>query len=291
MQRAKCNYDNPADALFVWQGRFREALANFEQVVAGDRSSMSMLNIHGWDSVALALIFIGLCRWHLGHPDEDLAVIAQGVERARTQGNTFTMGLVRLCACVLRLLRRESAAAKTEAELLTRLDDDLGMQGDSVAKAFSACATLQETPTLSALAELSEIVRGFRSQDTKLMSPSFSHRLPKVMAKSARLTPPWRKLPTPSLWSKFRPSASGKPNSLDSRASCFRNAIIRICPKPRPASATQLKWRAARRPKCSNCARPPASRGCSPGKGREMRRARCSPKSTTGSLKASTRRI
>ena len=46
---------------------------------------------------------------------------------------------------------------------------------------------------------------------------------------------------TPSLLSQFLLSASGRPNSLGSRASCFRNAIIRICPKPRPASATQVQ--------------------------------------------------
>ena len=100
-------------------------------------------------------------------------MIAQGIQRARILGNTFSMWVVGLCACVLRLLRRESAAAKTEAELLTRLVDDLGIQGDAEAKALSACAMLQQTPTLSTLAELSEIVRGFRSQDTKLLSPSF----------------------------------------------------------------------------------------------------------------------
>ena len=61
------------------------------------------------------------------------------------------------------------------------------------------------------------------------------------MAKSARLKSPWRKLRTPSLLSQFLLSASGRPNSLGSRASCFRNAIIRICPKPRPASATQVQ--------------------------------------------------
>jgi tetratricopeptide (TPR) repeat protein len=160
------------DTLY-WQGRFREAMANFEHVVAGDRSSMGMLTVHGWDSVALAFIYIGLCRWQLGHAGEDFAVMARGLERADTQGNKFTMGLVRLCTCTLRLLRRETATAKTEAELLTRVDDDLGMQGDSVAKAFSACARLQETPTKSTLGELSEIVRGFLSQDTKFMSPIF----------------------------------------------------------------------------------------------------------------------
>jgi tetratricopeptide (TPR) repeat protein len=160
------------DTLY-WQGRFHEALANFEQVVAGDRLSMGMLNIHGWDSVALALIYIGLCRWQLGHPGEELAVIAQGVERARPQGTTYTMGLVRLCTCVLHLVRRESAAAKTEAELLKRVDDDLGMQENPVTKALSACAMLQQTPTLSTLSELSEIVRAFWAQDTKFMSPIF----------------------------------------------------------------------------------------------------------------------
>jgi tetratricopeptide (TPR) repeat protein len=160
------------DTLY-WRGRFREALASLEQVVACDRSSMGMLDIQGWDSVALALIYMGLCQWHLGHPGEDLALIAQGVERARTQGNRFTMRLVRLCTCVLRLLRREAAAAITEADLLSRADDDLGLQGDSVAKAFSACAMLQQKPTLSTLAELSEIVRDFRSLNTKFWSPIF----------------------------------------------------------------------------------------------------------------------
>jgi hypothetical protein len=136
---------------------------------------MGMPNIHGWDSVAFAFILIGLCRWQLGQPGEDDALIAQGVERARAQGNRFTIGLLRLFACTLRLLRRETGAAKTEAALLTRVDDELGMQGGgtSVAKAFSACATLQEATTLSTLAELSEIVRGFLSQGTSLMSPIF----------------------------------------------------------------------------------------------------------------------
>jgi class 3 adenylate cyclase/tetratricopeptide (TPR) repeat protein len=160
------------DTLY-WEGRFREALSHFEQVVAGDRSSMGMLNIHGWDSVAIAFVYIGLCRWQLGHPGEDLALIAQGVERAFTQDNRLTIGLVRLCTCVLRLLRREAAAAKAEAELLCKLDDDLGMQGNLVTKALSACVMLQQTPTFSTLSELSEIIRGFRSQDTKFMYPIF----------------------------------------------------------------------------------------------------------------------
>jgi predicted ATPase len=142
-------------------------------VVAGDRSSMGMPNIHGWDSVAIAFIYIGLCRWQLGHPGENLAMIARGVERAHAQDNTYTMGLVRLCTCVLRLLRRESAASKTEAELLKQLDDDLGLQENSVTKALSACAMLQKTPTASTLAELSEVVRGFLAQDTKFMSPIY----------------------------------------------------------------------------------------------------------------------
>ena len=184
------------DTLY-WQGRFREALSNFEQVVAGDRSSMGMLNVHGWDSVALALIYIGLCRWHLGHPDEDLAPIAQGVERARTQGNSFTMGLVRLVTCVLRLLRRDAAAAKSEAELLTRVDDDLGLPGNSVSKAISACAMLQQTSTLSTLAELSEIVRDFGLKIQSFCTPFSSRRWPKVIGESARSKPPWRKLLTP----------------------------------------------------------------------------------------------
>jgi tetratricopeptide (TPR) repeat protein len=160
------------DTLY-WQGRFREALANFEQVAGGYWSAMGMLNIYGWDSVALALGYSGLCRWHLGHPDEDLPMIERAIQRARTLGHTFTMLVVRNCACKLRLLRRESVAAQSEAELFSGLVADAGVPGDPrVAKAYSHCATLQQTPTLSTLAKLLEVFRVV-SQDTKLMSPIF----------------------------------------------------------------------------------------------------------------------
>ena len=160
------------DTLY-WQGRFRQALANFDQVLARDRSSIGMLNIFRWDSVALALGYRGLCRWHLGHPDEDLRMIERGIQRARTLGHTFTMLVVRMCACKLRLLRRESVAAQSETELLTGLVGDPGTPGDpQVAKAYSHCAMLQQTPTLTTLANLLEVFRGF-SQNTSLMSPIF----------------------------------------------------------------------------------------------------------------------
>jgi tetratricopeptide (TPR) repeat protein len=160
------------DTLY-WQGLFRQALACFEHMVANYRSAMGMLNTYGWDSVALGLSYIGLCRWHMGHLGEDLPMIARGIQRASTLDHTFTMFLVRLNACSLHLLRRDSTAALSEAELRTGLADDLGLQGDLLTKAFSDCAMLQEKPALPTLAELSQIVRDLQFQNTKLISPFF----------------------------------------------------------------------------------------------------------------------
>jgi len=100
-------------------------------------------------------------------------MIARGIQRASTLDHTFTIFLVRLNACSLHLLRRDSTAALSEAEMRTGLAGDLGLQGDSLTRAFSDCAMLQQTPTLPTLAELAEIVRDFQSQNTKLISPFF----------------------------------------------------------------------------------------------------------------------
>jgi tetratricopeptide (TPR) repeat protein len=71
------------------------------------------------------------------------------------------------------MLRRESAAVEKEALLTKGSYDEFGVQGDPPMKAFSDCAALQQAPIRSTLVELSEILRGFRLDETNFMSTIF----------------------------------------------------------------------------------------------------------------------
>ena len=98
----------------------------------------------------------------------------------------------------------------------------------------------------------------------------------------------------PSSWSwHFRRWRAPAPNCTRrsygaSGASCCCSVRDRIPRPARTASARRSKSRKRSRRNRWSCARRRASRGCSRNKAIATRRARCSPRSTTGSPKAST---
>jgi class 3 adenylate cyclase/tetratricopeptide (TPR) repeat protein len=66
------------DSLY-WQGRFREALTNFDYVVANYRPAMGVLNVHGFDGLAISLAYTGLSKWQLGQADKALPMISKAI--------------------------------------------------------------------------------------------------------------------------------------------------------------------------------------------------------------------
>jgi predicted ATPase len=156
------------DSLY-WQGRFREALTNVEQAVAAYRPALGVVNFHGWDSAVLSFMYIGLCYWQLGYPNRDVPMILKASERATSINHTATTGIARMCGCLLYLLRRDSAAAEREADLMTSLFAGLDATAyQPLYRALQISASLQREPTRAALEELSEIVKGMQIVGYKL---------------------------------------------------------------------------------------------------------------------------
>jgi predicted ATPase len=150
------------DSLY-WQGRFREALTNVEQAVAVYRPALGVVNFHGWDSAVLSFMYIGLCYWQLGYPNRDVPMILKASERATSINHTATTGIARMCGCLWYLLRRDSAAAEREADLMASLFTGLDATAyQPLYRALQISASLQREPTRAALEELSEIVKGMQ---------------------------------------------------------------------------------------------------------------------------------
>ena len=159
------------DTLY-WLGRFPEALSNFEKVIAEYRLSLGILNLHGWDSLALSLAYRGLCMWLLGRPSNSLEMMSKAVERSKMIGHRESLSVVQLILFQLHWLNGKSEAALTQAQLFSDLYAELEgpLPAREIGQAFADCALLQDQPTESVVEELSKIVDHFRQTGANLMS-------------------------------------------------------------------------------------------------------------------------
>jgi tetratricopeptide (TPR) repeat protein len=157
------------DSLY-WQGHFREALDNLNQAISKYRPVLGVINLHGWDSVVFSLLYGALCSWHLGYPDKAMPMLVRASERADSINHTETTGMVRLVGCVLHLLRRDSAAAEREAQLMDWLYKDLNATSyDPLIRGLRLCALLQHNPTRPELEELSGLIHLLQQNGASLL--------------------------------------------------------------------------------------------------------------------------
>jgi tetratricopeptide (TPR) repeat protein len=159
------------DSLY-WQGRFREALTNFDYVVANYRPVMGVLNVHGWDGLAFSLAYTGLCMWQLGQADKALPMISKAIERASAIENPVSVGLVQFIGCNLYWLQRDWTALEREATLVMRLSEEQGFPVFSeTSRAYWHCASFRQQPTRSRLAEVAETARRLRVFENNINVP------------------------------------------------------------------------------------------------------------------------
>jgi hypothetical protein len=157
-----------------WQGRFREALTNFDYVVANYRPAMGVLNVHGWDGLALSLAYTGLSMWQMGHAGKALPMIFKAIERANVIEHHETVCLAQVIACHLYWLERDWIALEREANLMMKLSEEQGFPVFSeIGRACWQCASLQQRPTQSSVAELAEYANRLRLLDEKANVPIF----------------------------------------------------------------------------------------------------------------------
>jgi class 3 adenylate cyclase/tetratricopeptide (TPR) repeat protein len=159
------------DSLY-WQGRFREALTSFDYVVANYRPAMGVLNVHGWDGLALSLAYTGLSMWQLGQADKALPMISKAIERATAIENPTSLGLAHYIGCNLYWLQRDWIALEREAELMMSLSEEQGFPVFSeISRAYWHCASFRQQPTRSRLAEVAETARRLQVFESKVNVP------------------------------------------------------------------------------------------------------------------------
>ena len=266
----------------------REHLETAISLYDPERHRSLAFRYRGADAGVYCLSYAAWTLWHLGYPDEALKRANEAVALAQGLSHPFSLAFAESFAGFLRQYRRETPAAQVTAEGLITLSADTGRP------AFWL-------PRLSAWLGDGRTGVPRRRDCADTGRPGCDSRDGVGTAKAVFSGPVGRGVhgdgPPRRRAERFDGSAGRRRTSNEEpepeaeihrlKGELLLRQGIPALRKPRAALSGRLRLRASRAPNLGSCARRRVSRGCSQNRANAKKRARCSRKSITGSLRAS----
>ena len=274
-----------------WMGEFLPAREQLEMAIAlydPERHRPLASRYEGVDAGVLSLSYAAWTLWPLGYPDSALKRGDEALALAERLSHPLSLGFALNFVSTLRQFRREAGAAQKTAESLTTLSLEHGYS-DFLAWAtiLRGCAMAAQKHSEEGIAQIQEGMAALRATGFELARPRFLCSLAEACMEAGRLDDALDAL-TEAL------AAADQREERQAEAEIHRlkgELLLQAKPTPKKreiALSERSRSRASRAQSRSNCVRPSASRGCLHRRAVATRRARCSPKSTAGSPKAST---
>jgi predicted ATPase len=111
-----------------WLGKFAQALEHSSAGVTfyDPQQRLTHLTLYGNDTGVGCRLMGSLALWHLGYPDQALAMSQEALEQARTLSHPFTLVFARYFHGVLHQLRQEVHAVREQVQEVLRISVEQG---------------------------------------------------------------------------------------------------------------------------------------------------------------------
>ena len=284
-----------ACACYCWSGEFTKAVEHADKVrdLYDDEKHRHLADILNHDPKTRAGIFGSICTWILGYPDRALRLNDEKDAHARRRGHPFDLGYALTDGAHEfdhRLTHEDLRKRAEECERLGR-ENSLPVLWAMLAPRLYGLALIREGKPAEGIVPLKAGIAVWEASGGKVRIPMLKAFLAEAMALTGDLDNALHLIDetSPKSNAPGGRNAFTTPRSCASRAGCSRSrATLKV---PNGTFSPRSTGRAASRRKCGSCAHRPASHGCGRAKANARTRMNCSPRSTTGSPKASTPRI
>jgi adenylate cyclase len=173
----------------VWEGEFASAREHLERGIAlFDREQhRSHAFLYGYDSGVHCLCFLAWVLWYLGYPDQAQKRMDEALTLARELSHPYSLGFALGFAAWLHQLRRESSAAREDAEEEIAVATE---QGFPLWAAWGAVvrgwALAEEGHGAEGSEQIRPAIAAWRAMGTELQLPYFLALLAEAHAKAAQ---------------------------------------------------------------------------------------------------------